>query len=63
LFIYFFRISLIQIATSKVVYIIDVLRLEVELELTEDEWINFFDALFCTPNVKKIGLLKFKFFN
>uniref|UniRef100_A0A914LFT2 3'-5' exonuclease domain-containing protein n=1 Tax=Meloidogyne incognita TaxID=6306 RepID=A0A914LFT2_MELIC len=49
------KISLIQIATSKVVYIIDVLRLEVELELTEDEWINFFDALFCTPNVKKIG--------
>ncbi|CAK5074843.1 unnamed protein product [Meloidogyne enterolobii] len=49
------KISLIQIATSKVVYIIDVLRLEVELELTESEWTNFFDALFCTPNVKKIG--------
>lgn len=49
------KISLIQIATSKTVFIIDVLRLEVELELTEAEWINFFDALFCTPNVRKIG--------
>ena len=45
-----------QIATSKAVYIVDVLWLDEKLKIVEDHWLNFFDALLCTQGVKKIGL-------
>ena len=52
-----------QIATSKAVYIVDVLWLDEKLKIVEDHWLNFFDALLCTQGVKKIGLsfIFFKF--
>jgi hypothetical protein len=50
-----FRVSLLQIAVSNRVYLIDVLWLEEKLKVQETIWMNFFDALFCTEGVRKIG--------
>uniref|UniRef100_A0A914GZ18 3'-5' exonuclease domain-containing protein n=1 Tax=Globodera rostochiensis TaxID=31243 RepID=A0A914GZ18_GLORO len=49
------RISLIQIATTKAVFLVDVLLLDTEGKMTESHWLNFFDALFCTDGPRKIG--------
>uniref|UniRef100_A0A183CNF8 3'-5' exonuclease domain-containing protein n=1 Tax=Globodera pallida TaxID=36090 RepID=A0A183CNF8_GLOPA len=48
------RISLIQIATTKAVFLVDVLLLDTEGKMTESHWLNFFDALFCTDGPRKI---------
>ncbi|KAL3104218.1 hypothetical protein niasHS_002245 [Heterodera schachtii] len=49
------KISLIQIATTKAVFLVDVLVLEESRTMTESQWLNFFDALLCTDVTRKIG--------
>uniref|UniRef100_A0A914GUH8 3'-5' exonuclease domain-containing protein n=1 Tax=Globodera rostochiensis TaxID=31243 RepID=A0A914GUH8_GLORO len=49
------KISLIQIATTKAVFLVDALLLETEGRMTESQWLNFFDALLCTEGPRKIG--------
>uniref|UniRef100_A0A915EA72 3'-5' exonuclease domain-containing protein n=1 Tax=Ditylenchus dipsaci TaxID=166011 RepID=A0A915EA72_9BILA len=48
------QVSLIQIAASKAIYLVDVMVLE-RKNLSEEQWLCFFEALFCTEQPRKIG--------
>lgn len=46
----FFRLALIQISNGKKAYLVDVVALEAIL--TQEQWLQFFDALFCRSFMK-----------
>ena len=49
-----FRMALLQISTPTTAYLVDVITLQ-KAELSNAQWLSFFEALFCNPDALKIG--------
>lgn len=47
------KVALLQVSIPSCSYLVDVVKLEDEV--SEEEWIEFFKALFCTESSIKLG--------